>query len=453
MPAAAPSRPERRITTTTKVVFSLGDHTVNIALAALTLLYIRFLTDVAHFSGTLAGLIPWIGRIVDAFTDPAMGRISDRTHWRSGRRRPYMLIGCVPFGLSFALLWVAAPFASDAARFAYYASAYVAMSLAMTVLSVPYLALIPEMSRNYDERTSLNTYRAAFGIVSVFVVIGMSEVAKNLGDNAAAWSSVGVAAGVWLCLPWLAVYRATWERPVHERRPPMGLREGMRVLARHPAYRNLTFVYIAGRTAVDVVSAMFFYYVAWVVGRREDFEPVMATFLVVVLVVLPGWLRLAQRFDKRVIYIAGVLWWVGAQVLIALGGPDWPRWSIFAVAALAGVGYAVADLMPWAMLPDAIDEDELRTGERREGLYNGTFTFVRKLSGASAVLLIGVLLDVSGYNGEARTQPASAIGVIRVLMAVVPSVLLLVSAWIARGYPLSREAHADILRQLEARRS
>lgn len=442
----------RRLSLTTKIVYSLGDHTVNIVLSALTLVYLRYLTDVVHFSGTLAGAVPWIGRMVDAFTDPMMGRLSDKTAWRAGRRRPYFLIGCVPFGVFFALLWLDVPIASTPGRFVWYCGVYVMLSLAMTVLSVPYLALIPEMSRNYDERTSLNTWRAAAGIVAVFFTIGMSALARLLGDDARAWSMAAAITSVWLVLPWLAVHRVSWERPVAPGGPaPVRFAEAMRALSRHGSYRVLCAVYIIGRIAVDVTSAMFFYYVAWVIGRREDFEMVMFTFLAMVILALPFWLAMARRFDKKTIYIAGVLWWIGAQGFIYLGSPEWPRWMIFAVAGFTGIGYAVADLMPWAMLPDVIDEDEATTGERREGLYAGTFTFLRKIGGATAVLMVGIGLDLARYDGSSAIQPESAVEAIRVMMAVVPAVLLIATAWLARRYPLSREAHAAVLRSLEAR--
>ena len=125
--------------------------------------------------------------------------------------------------------------------------------------------------------------------------------------------------------------------------------------------------------------------------------------------------------------------------------------NLIPVAAFAGVGYAVADLMPWAMLPDVIDEDQLATGERREGLYSGFFTFLRKLCGATAVLLIGVVLDLSGYVGGQEQQSESTILAIRCLMALAPAFFLGIAAWSARSYSLGREAHREILARLAER--
>ena len=114
---------------------------------------------------------------------------------------------------------------------------------------------------------------------------------------------------------------------------------------------------------------------------------------------------------------------------------------------LAAVGYAVADVMPWSMLGEVIDEDELATGERREGVYVGFFLFLRKLGGGIAVAGIGLALDWCGFDGSlAREQQAPlALEAIRVSTSLVPAGFLLLAIWVARGYPLDRAAHARIL--------
>jgi GPH family glycoside/pentoside/hexuronide:cation symporter len=111
--------------------------------------------------------------------------------------------------------------------------------------------------------------------------------------------------------------------------------------------------------------------------------------------------------------------------------------------------------MPWSMLGDVIDEDELATGDRREGLYVGFFTFLRKLGGASAVLLIGFVLDLAGYEGGGIPRAAQsqvALETIRVLTSLVPALFLGLAIWVALGYPLSRAAHQKILDQLHRRK-
>jgi sugar (glycoside-pentoside-hexuronide) transporter len=446
--------PEDRVSVRTKLVYASGDHTVNLVLSAASLLYLVFLTDVVGLRPALAGAVVWIARVVDAFSDPTMGRISDLTRWRRGRRRPYFLIGAIPFGLCFALMWLDLPLESQLAKFLYYAGVYVGVSLFMTCVSVPYLALIPEMATDYDERTSFNTYRAAAAVLGTLAAVAMKPLSDALGGDATAWSQAGIIMAVWLVLPWFGVYAVSFERPEFRRKAQVGFVEGARILARHRAYRSLSGFYILARIAVDLIGAMFLFFFTYWIGRERDFGPTLFLFLGVVVLSLPFWLRIATHYDKRSIFIFGAGWWICAQVIIFLVGPEWPRWTIFTITGLTAIGYAVADLMPWAMLGDVIDEDELATGERREGVYVGFFTFLRKLGGATAVGLVGVTLDLSGFVGglDRAEQSTFALTAIRVLTAVVPAILLALAIRVALSYPLSRAAHQAVRDQLRQRR-
>jgi sugar (glycoside-pentoside-hexuronide) transporter len=441
--------------TTNKAVYALGDHTVNLVLSAVSLLYFKFLMEHGGLSPLLAGLVVWIARIVDAFTDPGMGRLSDMTRWRSGRRRPYFLIGAIPFGLFFALMWLSVPFESESARFLDYASTYVCVSLAMTCVSVPYLALLPEMATGYDERTSLNTFRSVAAVMGTLAAVGMKPAADAIGGDSAAWAYTAAVTAVWLVVPWFAVYAVSFERPGYEKRAHLGFFEGIRVLAAHRAYRNLSTLYILARIAVDLIGAMLLLYFAYSIGREEDFAPTLGLFFAVVILALPAWLAAAKKRDKRTLFIAGAAWWAAVQIALFLADSSWPRWILFAVPSLAAVGYAVAEMMPWSMLGDVIDEDELATGERREGMYVGFFTFLRKIGGATAVLLMGLVLELSGFVGglEPAEQTELALLSIRTMTSLVPTAILLLAIAAAIRYPLTREGHARTISALKRRRA
>ena len=450
-----PNPAEKRLSTANKAVYALGDHTVNLVLSAVSLLYFKFLIEHGGLSPLLAGLVVWIARIVDAFTDPGMGRLSDMTRWRSGRRRPYFLIGAIPFGLFFALMWLSVPFESELARFVYYASTYVCVSLAMTCISVPYLALLPEMATGYDERTSLNTFRSVAAVMGTLAAVGMKPAADAIGGDSAAWAYTAAVTAVWLVVPWFAVYAVSFERPGHEERAHLGFLEGIRVLAAHRAYRILSTLYILARIAVDLIGAMLLLYFAYSIGREEDFAPTLGLFFAVAIMALPAWLAAAKKRDKRTLFIAGAAWWAAVQIALFLADSSWPRWILFAVPSLAAVGYAVAEMMPWSMLGDVIDEDELATGERREGMYVGFFTFLRKIGGATAVLAMGAVLELSGFVGglEPAEQTELALLSIRTLTSLVPTAILLLAIAAAIRYPLTREDHARTIGELRRRRA
>jgi len=446
-------RNERRDTlpTWTKAIYALGDHTVNLGLSAMLFLFPAFLTDVALLRPALAGLVPLVARGIDAFADPAMGRLSDATRWRAGRRRPFFLIGALPLGASFAALWATPDAGSEAGRFAYYAVVYILFALSTTVLSVPYLALIPEMTTSYQERTSVNSFRAAGAILGTLLAVGaMRPLVQLFGGGEQGWLLAGLVAGAWLVAPWPLVYRATFERPGFQRPSHEPFLSSIRSLARHTAYVRLTGLFLLGRIAIDLTSTMFIYYFTYWLGRPDDFEPTLGLFLLAIVVSLPMWLAISKRVEKRTLYVLGAASWIGSQLFLLAATPEWPRLWIFVGAAIGGVGYAAADMIPWSMLGEVVDEDELRSGERREGLYFGLFTFLRKLGGASAVAIALFLLDLSGYVAN-QPQGQTTITTIRVLTAVVPGVFVALGAWVALAYPITRARHAEILAALEAR--
>ncbi|MEB2345488.1 MAG: MFS transporter [Deltaproteobacteria bacterium] len=452
LPAPRAAR-EPRLGPLRKSVYGLGDFTVNTSLAALGLLYASyFLTQVADLRPALAGLVPLIGRTVDAFADPLMGRLSDRTRWRIGRRRPYFLLGAIPYGASFALMWVDAPIDGMAGRFAYYATVYLLHALSMTVLSVPYLAILPEMALDYDARTSLNTYRTVGALLGVFAAVSIRPVAELFGGGREGFALAGASFGVLLALPWVAVYLTTFERPAFQERPaeqPFG--EGLRAAFGHRSFNQLTAVYIMGRIAMDLAGALLILHVTFWLGRSRDFEPAMTLFLAAAVVALPGWLWLARGRDKAQVFAIGSLWWAATSLVLAFVEPETPRWLLLAWMPVIGLGYAAVDVMPWSMLGEVIDEDDVRVGERREGLYNGIFTFLRKLGGALGVALVMGLLDVLGFAPGQAEQSETARQAIRWMTALAPPFFLVIGVWLLRGYPLTRERHAEILREIARR--
>jgi sugar (glycoside-pentoside-hexuronide) transporter len=433
-----------------KAIFALGDHTLNLTLSALSLFYLYYLTEYVGLRPALASTVLLVGRCVDAFADPLMGRLSDQSLWRRGRRRPFFLLGAVPFGLSFAALWVDYPVASQLDKFALYAVLYLFHSLMATVLTVPYMALLPELSLDYQERTSINTYRSVASVFGTLLAAAVFRpLAHAMGGGAVGYAWTGMVAALWIIWPWVAIYRVTWERPGFQRHSEIGFFEGMRRLAAHVAYRRLTIVLLCSRIAMDVVGAMFIFYFDYWLRRPADFEVTLTLMLLTVVAALPLWLRASHFHDKAQIFIIGASWWILVQVILWFVTPAWPEWTMLLIAVLAGAGYAVADMMPWAMLGDVIDEDELTTGERREGLYAGSFTFLRKLGGAGAVTVAGIVLDLAGFVGG-QEPPQRAVVAIRGLTAIAPLVFLVGAVVMAIGYPITRARHRDILASLAA---
>ena len=337
--------------------------------------------------------------------------------------------------------------------FLFYTGIYLLHSLASTVLTVPYVALLPELSLDYQERTSLSTYRAAASTLGiVLAAMAFRPLAEALGGGAPGYAGAGAVTSVWLALPWLIVYRATRERPGFQRPPETTFAHGMRVLLANRSYRRLVGFYVCSRITMDLVGAMFLFWFTYWIARPGDFELTLGVLLLAGAASLPFWLRLSAHLDKRTVFLIGTSGWLVAQCILFAAGPEWSRWTILSVGVLAGVGFAVTDVLPWSMLGDVIDEDELTTGERREGIFSGSFAFLRKLTGASAVSLAGVSLELAGFvPGQAQSE--GVVFTIRALIGLVPAAFLLLALWIAFGYRLDRATHTRIRAALDARRA
>jgi GPH family glycoside/pentoside/hexuronide:cation symporter len=442
---------ETTLSTQSKVLLGMGDHTLNLTLTALSVLYVFYLTEHIGLRPALAGSVLLIGRFVDAITDPLMGRISDRTRTRMGRRRPYFLLGAVPFAFSFGLLWVDIGLQSQAAMFAFYAGVYILYSLCATVITVPYLAVLPEVAPTYDERNSLNAYRAALAITGTLVGgAAFRPLAQYFGGGSDGFEAAALAAGAWLVWPWFAICLSVRERPPPARHVQGGFAQALRTLATHRSYRLITGLYLSGRIAMDLIGMILVFYFAYWLRRPGDFEIMFVLFLVTAAASLPIWMRIAPHVDKRTLFIAGSCWWGLSQLTLFAITPEWPRLLVLVLPTMAAAGYAIVDMMPWSMLADVVDEDELRTGERREGLYSGVFGFLRKLAGALGVWIAGLVLDAAGFVPGAE-QSETTLWAIRGLTAVAPALFLAIGAWIASKYSLGREQHAEILLQLQER--
>jgi GPH family glycoside/pentoside/hexuronide:cation symporter len=427
-----------------KAIFALGDHTVNVALSSLSLVFFTFLVTVAGLEPWMAGVLAWLARLVDAVSDPVMGRISDHTTWRMGRRRPWFLIGMLPFSISFGALW-ATPFEGQAAMFAYYLAVYIAVCLATTVLSVPYLSLIPEMAVDYDERTSLNTWRSAAAIFGTMVAACFFTLVEWFGGGATGYWLTGLVLSAWLLWPWPLVVWSSFEAPVRGSEEPASFIDGIKSLSRHGTYIRLCLFFLLARISVDLLGLAVPLFFSINMGRPTDVTWTLLSLLGMVIISLPFWLSVARRSEKHQVFTWGSVWTIVCLSTIWFAEPDWPRGLVFAIAGLMGIGYAVVDLMPWAMLGEVIDEDELITGERREGVYNGIFTFIRKAGGATAYMVAGVALSLSGFDRTGGEQPEAALTTIRVTTCIAPSVFLLAALVVARRYPLGRARHLEIL--------
>jgi len=441
----------------TKAAYAIGDLGESVGPGTIIpFWYLYFLTDVAKLNPALAGMAILMGKIWDAFNDPLMGALTDRTRSRWGRRRPYLLFGALPFGVSFALLWYVPPIQNQILLCLYFALVYMIFDTAFTLIACPYNALIPELTMDHDERTSLVTYRMFVSILAgLIIAVLLGEVIFPMypDNEKSAFMMVGIICGATFVIPIWITFLGTREREAFQAEKTPGFMESIRYVLRNREYRYTLTLYLLSWLTVDAAAALFpFFLIYWSGMSPGDSTLVLGVILGSAVIFLPLVLWLSNRLEKKTAYIIATASWAAAMLSILLA-PQGNTAFAFVVAALSGFGVASAHLLPSAMLPDAIEVDELMSGKRQEGIYSGINVFAQKLATGIVLGIIGPLLAWSGYVEGAEIQAETAITTIRFLMGLLPAFLLIVACVVAWFYPLTRKRHTEILEALALRRS
>jgi GPH family glycoside/pentoside/hexuronide:cation symporter len=178
----------------------------------------------------------------------------------------------------------------------------------------------------------------------------------------------------------------------------------------------------------------------------------MATIFVVAMMALPLWVWVSGHWNKRLAYIVGIAFLAGVLIALASLTPQTGMPLILTLCMLAGIGVSAMHVMPWAIIPDAIEYGELQSGKRNEGMFYSLITLAQKVASSIAVPLALLVLQFSGYVPNSNTQPASAISGIRLVAGPIPAVAICLGILFTALFPLGRENYQEINRQLEERR-
>lgn len=441
----------------TKAAYGIGDLGNSVGPGTvIPFWYTIFLTDIARLDLRLVSLFWLVVTLWDAINDPLIGFLSDRTRTRWGRRRPFLLFGSAPFGISFILLWLIPPLQSQGLLLVYYTIVYLIYETAFTAVNCPYVALAPELTLDHDERTSLVTYRMAVSIgaglaAPLFFALVVFPMFPDRDPNT--FRTIGLICGVIFIFPNLITFLGTRERPEFQRGDALPLRESLRFVMRNYAFRYTLALRILSWMPVVIAQAIFAYYLIYWTGMREgDASLVQGVILAVALIFLPVVLWLARKLEKKTAYIIAAATWTLVMLSILLV-PQAVRTPVYVIAALAGFGVSAAHVIPSAMDPDVLEVDELMSGRRQEGAYAGVTVFIHKLAQAGVLALLPAVLRWSGYIQPSSAdptphQPVSALNALQLLISVLPALLLVASIVVIWFYPITRQRHAEISRQL-----
>ncbi len=436
-------------------MYGSGDIGLSLTSTTIGVCFNLFLLNIAGLNPFVAGGAILVARFWDWVNDPIIGYLSDRTRTRWGRRRPFLLFGAIPFGITFALMWWKPPLSPLLLPF-YYGAAYVLFDTAASFVYMPYYALTPELTDDYDERTSLTTYRMLFSIAASMAAFALPERIIGAWKPEAAPHAliVGCLFGLVSALPLFGVFFSTREKKEHLAAERPRIWETLRAALKNRPLGLSLGIYLFTWVTMDLMQANLGLFIIYGVRQQEMWIPLFASIFVTAVCTLPLWNWAARRLGKRIAYITGVSFWAAAQLVLITFGPQSSIVLIMGMCILGGIGVGAAHVLPWSILPDAVEWDEWKTGERHEGSFYAMVTVCQKI--ASMVAIPGSLVLLGAFkfvSGGAETQPDSALIAIRLLTGPIPAVLLGLGILCAALYPISRGQHEKILAELEARRA
>ncbi|MEM7535720.1 MAG: glycoside-pentoside-hexuronide (GPH):cation symporter [Chloroflexota bacterium] len=468
-----------KVTTFTKFFYSIGDFGPSLTVTARTLFWLYFIVTIIGVDVGVAGIVFLVGRVWDAINDPLIGTWSDRFRSRWGRRRPFLLIGSIPFGIGFFLMFAPPPFEGNIAAAIYYSLIFIFYDTAYTFVSAPYTALTSELTEDYDERASLASWRTAASIFGAFISAALfkliaesvfvgwfaNELALAADSPTVLRYSYMLAGAIWgffgaLTPLFVVAFVREPERNYiqsadSEQTTSFNVVETLREVFANRPFMIGAMISLFTFTAVDMISAVFVWFLVYYMQIPAPFDSiVLAIVLGVAFLSMPLTIRLMHMWGKARMFIRMMTFWAVTMIIISFLPPG-AQTATMVLAFFAGLGYGAGNAVPWAIIADVIEEDEWRTGKRQEGVYAGFLTLTRKASAAIAVgILVPQVLSWAGFvEGAAAAQPESAQFALRMFMGAVPALLLVLSMIAAAYYPLNREAHGELRRKLAERRA
>ncbi|MDR7341960.1 oligogalacturonide transporter [Pantoea alhagi] len=435
------------------------------ALTAAWLLY--FYTTFCGLTPIEATFIFAMARVLDAVVSPLMGFLTDnfgstRLGKRFGRRKFFILLG-IPCVFSYSLMWV------GDMSYLYYLLTYLLFDIVYTMILVPYETLVPEMTDDFKKKTKFSGARIALAQLSAILAAFLPGVLINhFGkDNAVSFFYASLVFSVICAIVLTLVWFFTWERAPEDfseesrraeaEKQQLTLAQSLKRLYvelastfRVRIFRQHLGMYLGGYIAQDVFNAVFTWYVVFVLMQSAQIASnLMGTMAILQFIAVMGMIPLCIRLGpapsyRLVVTLFGVsalsyagLWYTGMNDNMAL---------LVLISALAGLGRGGINYVPWNIYTYIADVDEVITGQRREGIFAGIMTLTRKASQAGAVMLVGIVLQLSGFVSGQANQSDSVQHTILLILSVGTLCVLAIGFFISLRFRLNLQTHS-VLRE------
>ncbi len=470
-PAEKPNRPAHCVSLPKKIAWGLGGLT-NDMVNALMLLAMPIFSLGLGVKATWIGIALALPRVWDAIADPLMGHISDNTRSRWGRRRPYILLGGIGVGLTFALLWMPNTSWSEAGLLAW----FIAMSLLFftffTMWNIPWMALGLDLTPDVKERNSVQATRSLFATGAAFIIpwimplaiyLGKGNEVAGVADEVIGVRTVGIIVGVIMTLT--AIMSAFFCKESHtttKAAPKVSFIKSAKYTFKNKHFIGLCIFTALFCGGVVMVGGMGYYInVFFVYGDLPIQEAKQAASeimgwggtvgAVASLVAVPIISWFASRFGKKQTLIGGIALIVIGQLI---------KWFFFVpqnpfLQVWLSIIIYPGLILVWTILPsmyaDICDRDDLETGTRREGMYSATSAWLLKVGVTIAMAASGWLINVAGIVDSAEVQTPEAVLNMRLLFTLLPSIFTLIGGFFVFRYPFTEKDAERVKEQLAER--
>lgn len=453
----------------TKLSYGVGAISDN-AMYTLTGTYLMlYLTTVAGVSPAMAGTISAIGSIWEAMCAPIVGYKSDRMQSRFGRRKPFLMMAAFPVAVITSLLFTTID-ATPGFKTAYYILMVILFWTTFSSEFVPYMAWGSDLTEDYNERTVLRSFSYIFNQVGMGIGMVMPTIivdyCMGLGKSSQqSWQVVGIFVGACCCAALLFSAWNVKDTDVKDFVKPekkekfLDLKIIGGIFCQYLDILKLRPIqYIIGASLAYLVANVIFgsdrvFFMTYNLGLSEATISLMLLVITVNgIIMVPFITRLATRFDKKTVFMYGI---GGAGVLMIL----MRILGINSLPALLAtvIFYGIANACYWQLMPsmlyDVCAAEELVSGENRSGAVISLQALSESLSIAASAQMLGIILELAGFDGSADAQSPIAQEWIANCFAVIPGIFMILAAVLIKKYPIDKHNFEQIMSVLDRRKA
>ncbi|UZJ44489.1 MFS transporter [Marinimicrobium sp. C6131] len=437
----------QKLTVLEKVGFGSGDTAVNLVISSMFLIVAYFYTDIFGLKPSHMGVLFLVARLVDAFTDPLMGMITDKVDTRWGRYRPYFLFLSVPFGLSIFLMFTTPDWSYNAKLVWAYAT-YILVTVMFTSVTIPYISLIGVLTADPKERLSANGYRLFLAKVAAFlvtIIVPIMAEAWGDGDLAVGYQASMGLMGILGTLLFLFCFFTTTERVKHEVQDKT-FGEQLKILLKNDQWLVLCAVCFTGTLGYVIRSSVAAYYAKYYLGAdAKMLSAFMTTGVTGALLAMIASTWITKRYCKIQLFrwtqlAVGVL-----SVIMFFAVQPGDIWLAFILYFLISFVVDLHAPVFWSAIAESVDYGQAKTGKRVSGLAFGGISFFQKAGMGAAGFIVGLLLTYFNYEANVE-QSAFTLTGIALMLSVIPGLFHAIMGGLMFKYKITDKYYEEMKR-------